>query len=305
MELRRHALAVAFMLVFLRAFSLDSASGNSVVVRAPSLGDGPVYLTVNLGELIDLSPGPVCFGAYPVLLKRTGIEWEFRAVASGHTQVIAGSGAQKRTILVFVTPTPSRQVERLDLEWYRTQFGAGVADCGPALVSMSILWARGKDVSVQDIRTEIGYPFANGATSFADLRVALDRHRVVWRTTPVRAVSDLIAVLKRGHLALMLIRSGGIARVKGDPRRDLIGRYYDYKEGHYVLAKGYSIDRSYFVVYDPYPADWDDNSLRYEDGTTMIGKNRYYPADQVLAALKAGTVLEVSQDRANTSGTAP
>lgn len=289
MDLRRQAIAVVFMFAVLRAFSLDSA-----LVRLPPAGGGPAYLTLNPGEMVDLSPGPVRFGTHPVLLKRTGQGWEFRATASGHTQVIVGSGARKRAVVVFVTPTPSRQVGRLDLEWYRTQFGAGFSDCGPALVSMSILWARGKDVPVQDIRAEIGY---DGGTSFDDLRAALDRHHVACQTTPVRAVRDLVDVLKRGHLALMLIRSGSIDKVRGDPRKDLFGRYYDYEEGHYVLAKGYSLDRNYVVVYDPYPADWDDNHLRYDDGKTMIGKNRYYPARQVLTALKVANVLEVSQGR--------
>jgi hypothetical protein len=81
----------------------------------------------------------------------------------------------------------------------------------------------------------------------------------------------------------------------GGPRWDLFGRYYDY--GRYVLAKGYCLDRNYFVVYDPYPADWDDNGLRYDDGRTMIGKNRYYQARQVVTSLKAGNLLEVSRAR--------
>jgi hypothetical protein len=34
-------------------------------------------------------------------------------------------------------------------------------------------------------------------------------------------------------------------------------------------------------VYDPYPTDWNDNGLRYDDGKTMIGKNCYYPARYV------------------------
>ena len=282
--------------VFL-VLSLQSMGADGKLTRAPGSRTGQAYVTINTGEVVDLSPGPVSFGSHPALLRRTGNGWEYRAVVSGHTQLTVGSGGRARTVMVFVTPTPSRQVGRWDIEWYRTQFGAGFSDCGPALVSMSILWALGKDIPVKDIRTEIGFPHPNGATSFENLRAALARHKVACRPTPVREIGDLIAVLKRGHLALLLIRSGGIARVKGDPRRDLVGRYYDYEDGHYVLAKGYSLDRSFLVVYDPYPSDWNDNDLRYDDGRTMIGKNRYYPAAQVLGALKAATVLEVSQDR--------
>jgi hypothetical protein len=50
------------------------------------------------------------------------------------------------------------------------------------------------------------------------------------------------------------------------------------------------------VVYDPYPVDWDTNALRYSDGATMIGKNRYYPAADLFAALKTRDVIEVSPE---------
>ncbi|MGA2379906.1 MAG: hypothetical protein ABSG85_11425, partial [Spirochaetia bacterium] len=79
-----------------------------------------------------------------------------------------------------------------------------------------------------------------------------------------------------------------------DPVTDLVGRYYDDDEGHYVLVKGYTLDRGYFVVYDPYPVDWESNSLRYGDDVSMIGKNRYYPAEQLFSALKTPVILEVS-----------
>ncbi len=297
MNLRRRTLAVSFLCVFLGVAALDPAPAAGKAAPAPTPRRGTEYLTLNPGEVVDLSPGPVRFDTRPVLLRHVGRAWKYRATGSGHTRVTVGAGARERTVMVFVAPTPSLQIGRGDLEWYRTQFGSGASDCGPALVSMSILWARGNDVPVKDIRAEIGWPSANGGTSLEDLQAALNRHRIAWKATPVRGVPDLVAVLKRGHLALMLIRSGGIARVKGDPRKNLFGRYYDYEDGHYVLAKGYSLDRNYFVVYDPYPADWDDNDLRYDDGKTMIGKNRYYPARQVLTALKADTVLEVLRDR--------
>ena len=94
----------------------------------------------------------------------------------------------------------------------------------------------------------------------------------------------------------MLIQSGGIEKVDGDPATNLVGRYYDDDLGHYVLVKGYSLDKGYFVVYDPYPVDWESNSLRYADEVTMIGKNRYYPARQLFGALKTRMVLEVTSD---------
>jgi hypothetical protein len=60
------------------------------------------------------------------------------------------------------------------------------------------------------------------------------------------------------------------------------------------LVKGYTLDQRYYVVYDPYPVDWESNSLRYADDATMIGKNRFYAVQQLFDALKTRVVLEVS-----------
>jgi hypothetical protein len=253
-------------------------------------------MTLNSGDILDLSPGPVDFGGHPELLSRIGSSWRFRAESGGHAVLSVGSGASRRRIFLFVAPMPSRQVTRTDLDWYRSQFGTGIANCGPALVSMSILWARGLDVPVQEIRSEIGYPYDDGATSFDDLRESLERHRVTYRSPTLLGPQDLVNVLDQGHLALVLIQSGGIAKVAGDPAANLVGRYYDDDLGHYILVKGYSLDRGYFVVYDPYPVDWETNSMRYPDDISPIGKNRYYPARQLFEALKTKMILEVTSD---------
>jgi hypothetical protein len=254
------------------------------------------FITLNAGDILDLTPGPVDFGGRSDLLTRIGSSWKFRAESGGHAVLSVGRGALRRRIFLFVTPMPSRQVTRNDLDWYRTQFGTGIANCGPALVSMSILWARGQDVPVQEIRSEIGYPYDDGATSFDDLRESLEKHRVTYRAPVLSAPQDLVNILDHGHLALVLIQSGRIGKVSGDPSRNLVGRYYDDDLGHYILVKGYSLDKGYFVVYDPYPVDWESNSMRYSDDISPIGKNRYYPARQLFDALKTKMVVEVSSD---------
>jgi hypothetical protein len=245
---------------------------------------GQKFITLNAGDIIDLSPGPVDIGS----------SWRFRAESTGHAVLSVGFGAARRRVFLFVTPMASHQVTRNDIDWYRTQFGTGIANCGPALVSMSILWARGLDVPVQEIRSEIGYPYDDGATSFDDLRESLGRHRISYRSPTLSGPRDLVGILDHGHLALVLIQSGGIEKVAGDPASNLVGRYYDDDLGHYILVKGYSLDKGYFVVYDPYPVDWESNSMRYSDDISPIGKNRYYPAQELFAALKTKMVLEVS-----------
>ncbi len=254
------------------------------------------YLTLNPGDTIDLSPGPVSFGGHPELVSRLGNSWKYKARAPGHTVLTVGRGKRKRQVYLFVSPLASRQVGREDIDWYRTQYGTGYANCGPALVSMAILWSRGLDVAVQAIREEIGYPYDDGAVSFDNLGASLDRHHVPYTSPRVATPADLRRIVDRGHLAMVLIQSGAIAKVRGDPTGDLTGRYYEDDEGHYVLVKGYTLDKGFFVVYDPYPVDWESNSLRYGDEVSMIGKNRYYPAPQLFEALKTPMVLEVSAD---------
>ena|SRR5208337_4083296 len=268
-------------------------------VVSPPAGAKPVtrrYLTMNPGETVDLSPGPVSFGGHPELLSRLGPTWRFQARGSGHTVLTVGKGRGRHQLYLFVSPFLSRQVSREDVDWYKSQWGTGYANCGPALVSMAILWAQGQDIPVQDIREEIGYPYDDGAVSFDNLSASLGRHKVPFMTPQLAEPADLRKIVDRGHIALVLIQSGSIEKVQGDPVTDLVGRYYDDDEGHYVLVKGYTLDNSFFVVYDPYPVDWESNSLRYEDDVSMIGKNRYYPADELFSALKTPLVLEVSSN---------
>ena len=254
------------------------------------------YLTLNAGDTVDLSPGPVTFGTHPELLARLGQSSRYRAQGSGHTVLTLGKSRTRHQVYLFVSPLPARQVGRDDVDWYKTQYGTGYANCGPAVVSMAVLWALGKDIPVQDIREEIGYPYDDGAVSFDNLSAALGQHKVSFGTPQLSGPADLRKIVDRGHIAVLLIQTGDIDKVEGDPVNDLVGRYYDDDEGHYILVKGYTLDRRYFVVYDPYPVDWGSNSLRYGDNVSMIGKNRYYPADQLFSALKTPLVLEVSSD---------
>jgi hypothetical protein len=268
-------------------------------VVSPNLGTKTAatrYLTLNPGDSVDLSPGPVSFGGHPELLSRHGFTWRFRAQGAGHTVLTVGKGRARRQVYLFVSPVPARQVSRDDVDWYKTQYGTGYANCGPAVVSMALLWARGQNVAVQDIREEIGYPYDDGAVSFDNLSASLGRHKVPFTTPQLTAPADLRKIIDRGHIALVLIQSGSIDKVQGDPVTDLVGRYYDDDEGHYVLVKGYTLDKGYFVVYDPYPVDWESNSLRYEDNVSMIGKNRYYSAQELFSALKTPLVLEISSN---------
>ena len=280
------------------AVAVQAAGSKKPSVAAkptPVPASGSRYLSMNVGDSINLAPGPVSFGKYPTILSRLALSWRYRARVPGHTVLTVGLGKAKHEVFVFVSPVPSKQVSREDVDWYKTQFGTGTANCGPAVVAMSILWARGLDYSVEDIRDEIGYPYDDGAVSLDNLSDSLLRHKVTVSTPTLVTPHDLMHVLDQGHIALLLIQDSGITKTSNaDPSADVVGRYYDDDEGHYILVKGYSLDGKYFVVYDPYPVDWETNGLRYDDDHTMIGKNRYYPSDEVFSSLKTQTALEVS-----------
>lgn len=279
--------------------SLALKTGRGHVLMKPFSGTHSAntrYLALNPGDIVDLSPGPVSFSGHPQLLSRMGLTWRYRAQAAGHTVITVGKGKAKHQVFLFVSPVAARQVDREDVDWYKTQYGTGYANCGPAVVSMAVLWSRGHDVTVQSIREEIGYPYDDGAVSFDNLSDALQRHKVKFETPQLSGPDDLRRILDRGHIALLLIQDSVIEKVQGDPVKDIVGRYYDDDEGHYVLVKGYTLDGGNFIVYDPYPVDWESNSLRYGDEVSMIGKNRFYPAKQLFSALKTPLVLEVWPD---------
>ena len=114
---------------------------------------------------------------------------------------------------------------------------------------------------------------------------------------PLNSVDDIVEVIGRGGLAIVLLETGKVTQVENDPLMNLFGRYYSYTDGHYIVVKGYSKDKDYFIVYDPIPSDWSSNSLRYSDGISMMGRNRYYKTEDLFNAIKArrSDFIEVRQ----------
>ena len=294
-------LAVPLFFIFppespLAALGGGQVRGPQAPIRAGS-GSGVLFVTLNPGDTLDMSPGPANVTRASQVLRRVGRTSAFRAAQPGHALVTVGSGRAQKTVSVFVSPFPSVQVGRMDVDWYKTQYGTGIANCGPALVAMAILWAQGRDFAVDQIRQEIGWPYEDGSTSYDNLRASLARHGVRYASPILSGARALFSLLDRGHIAFILIQSGLVARATGNPATNPVGRYYDDDAGHYVIVKGYSLDHRYLVVYDPYPADWESNSLRYGDGVTQIGKDRYYATNQVLTALKTPEVIEIFPGR--------
>jgi PKD repeat protein len=198
------------------------------------------------------------------------------------------------TVYLFASPVPSVHSDRADMNWYRTQFNTGtLSNCGPSSVSMAYAWAKGGYLPVSSVRQAVGWK-GNGSTSYEELVRVLRDNGVGNRSLDVRGAKDLFRIVDGGGIAIILINTGGIRRSAGG-LADPFGRHYSDVVGHYVVLKGYSADHKYFIIHDPIPSDWSANSFRQADGISMSGRNRYYPVDDVMRALRTSTVLEIQR----------
>jgi len=120
------------------------------------------------------------------------------------------------------------------------------------------------------------------------------KHKVRATFSYLKNKTDLYRIVDRGNIAIIVFKTNLITKVRGDKKENLVGRYYDDATGHYCIVKGYTLDKKYFIIYDPIPSDWVENSERYKDGVSMIGKNRYYSAQELFKAMEK-RVIEISR----------
>lgn len=196
---------------------------------------------------------------------------------------------------VFVSPLPTVHTDAAgaDFDWYRTQFNTGTtSNCGPASAAMGIAWSTEKHFPVSAVREAIGWQ-GDGSTSFEQLLKVIKDQGIPAAITPVRNAQSIKDVIDAGGIALVLFRTEGVGTAAGNPAEDLFGKYYEDSAGHYIVIKGYSLDGEYFVIYDPIPSDWSYNSFRYGDDLSMIGRNRYYPAAELLGSLRRADMIAV------------
>ncbi|RPJ07702.1 MAG: hypothetical protein EHM28_06240 [Spirochaetaceae bacterium] len=261
-----------------------------------------LYLTVNnVGELLGLD-GPLVQAkdflgrvSQPVhFVERVGERYYYQADASGYFLLKFRKNEKIVTVSLFVSPRDTIHSDRSDVDWYFTQYGTGLSNCGPTTVSIGIGWATGKIVQVEDIRNQIGW-VGNGSTSMGDLQKALELNEVKSFFTNVASVDDFCRIIDRQNIAIIAYHCGKISQSEGEMQNDSFGGYYTDSVGHYAVIKGYTRDKEYFVVYDPLPSDWGINGLRYGDGQSMIGRNRYYPVEEIMNAMSAPTALEISR----------
>ena len=197
---------------------------------------------------------------------------------------------------IFVSPIPTMHVDYAtnNFNWYRTQFNTGTpSNCGPASASMAIGWGTGRYFPVSAVRNAIGWQ-GDGGTSFDDLLRVIKNQEVSASIQPLRTVQNIRDVIDSGGIAIILFHTDGVRTVRRDPAADLFGKYYNDSVGHYVVIKGYSLNGEYFVIHDPIPSDWGANSFRYGDELSMMGRNRYFMASEVLRSLRRNEMIVVS-----------
>jgi len=196
---------------------------------------------------------------------------------------------------IFVSPIPTMHVD-LDINnfnWYRTQFNTGTpSNCGPASASMGISWATGRYFPVSAVRQAVGWQ-GNGGTSFDELLRVIKNQSVDASIQPLSTAQQVRDVIDSGAIAIILFHTDGVKMARQNPETDLFGKYYNDSVGHYVIVKGYSLNGEYFVIHDPIPSDWSANSFRYADEISMMGRNRYFSASEVLRSLRRNEMIVV------------
>jgi hypothetical protein len=196
---------------------------------------------------------------------------------------------------VFVSPIPSMHADSdlIQFNWYRTQYNTGTtSNCGPASVAMAISWGTGKYFPVSAVRQAVGWQ-GDGGTSFEELLTVVKKEGISAGISPLRSVQDIRDVIDSGSIAIVVFRTDGVKTSRSDPGTDLFGKYYNDSVGHYIVIKGYSLNGEYFIIHDPIPSDWGANSFRYQDEISMVGRNRYYSAAELLKSLRRPNMIVV------------
>jgi PKD repeat protein len=234
---------------------------------------------------------------HPILLQQTQDNM-FTAIAAGYAKVKIINKEAGFSFYLFVSPFPSQHSVEPEYNWYKTQFNTGMyGNCGPACVAIAVHWATGKNITVEKSREEIGLPIKSGALSYHHMMANFNYHRIKSRLTIIEEFDDMKRIIDRGNIAIILFNTTYIQPVDGDETLVFVDRFYPDTTGHYVVIKGYSLDEKYFIIYDPIPGDWQTNSLRYTDGVSMIGRNRYFLVEQIFQSIKRKNVLEVERKR--------
>ena len=184
-----------------------------------------------------------------------------------------------------------------DFDWYKTQFGTGLGNCGPAAAAMACYWSTGEDITVEQIREDIGEPNNSRAVSLDHLKAVLNGRDVPSSFEWLGSADDLRGLIDGERIAILWIHTGWLSHTEGDAAATRIGRYYEDECGHFIVLKGYTLDGRYFLAHDPIPGDWYTNDVLYPDGS-MLGRDRFYPSEEVWKSLKSLRIIAIRRSGA-------
>jgi len=293
----------------------NEVKSNTIPIVARSLAhigfDAPKYVTLNKNDAFSLETKVIDnlnnriefeyktrIEQNPALVRQIGKSDRFEIINTGFSKITFSVKGYEHTAYFFISPIPSKHVPGPDVEWYKTQFNTGLnGNCGPASVAMAIHWSTGTNIDVRNIRKQIGLPSKDGGIGFNHMINIFGRYKMRTRLQTIRSEEEIFKIIDSDDIVILLFNSGKIRKTNSNIQETLFDRYYDDSVGHFLIVKGYSLNKEYFVVYDPIPGDWWLNSVRYSDGVSMIGKNRYFSAKEVFGALKTRTILIVSRDK--------
>lgn len=248
----------------------------------------PESIVLNSGDELNLfieikdSDGKVLSDEYTVKSNNEDVAvvnaGRISAIKPGNCKLTISSGALSAEADVFVNPLASKHCNE-DREWYRTQMNTGYAsnnNCGPTSTHMAIKWYRKGSGSVPEV-SEIRdtYPNDGGWWYTSDISNYLKKQNIPFAISSLRTKDDLIGAIDKGNIVILCIDTTWISY----SLEDFYHRFYQYQGGHFLVVKGYSLDKEYFIVYDP--NNWTDSY--YKCGVAM-GRNRYFLASELMTS---------------------
>lgn len=223
----------------------------------------------------------------------------FRLLSPGYFELKTGTESiNPQSYNIFVSPVKSVHTDRADLDWYFTQFRTSTtSNCGPTVVSMGIAWASGEVFPVSSVRAALGWN-GSGAVTYEEMMAVLSEKGIKSETIDYETPQQIFRLIDQDKLVGVSYNMAGIS-YQEKPDENLFDQYYIDRGGHYLAIKGYSFDEKYFIIYDPIPSDWQENSERYSDGMSMYGRNRYYLVDELVNSMLKQQILVIHRDQSD------
>lgn len=231
----------------------------------------------------------VQFDSYPsVFTDETGF---FRAWVSGPLVVTPkkpgytfvppyqeASSSMNMDFFVMEPPKDLGYENTRSYSWFKSQFGTGPAwnsNCGPASTAMALHYEEGLDIPVAEIR-DLNYR-DGGWWYTSDIMEALAYYGASYNVKPF-SLANLFASLDKGFNVILCINLTHITS-NFDPF-SRYHRYYAGGTGHFLVVKGYTQDKNWILIHDPFS---DPVHHVYPSGSPM-GKDRYYAASDLSTA---------------------